>query len=232
MYVHFTWRHAGNAVPGDSCVYSMVACRGLMKKQILGLQESLSHPYYNRPQQHTERRSDNPVQSRGCLQWYQSSNGDNCNHCYKCGSGEHYAQGCRSRQQNFRSGKWRGVAAMARALTRDENYPRSHVCSVSPSKQREVTCLVGKKRIVNCTIQVMKTRALWDTGAKISLIPAHWSKRHLHVPGIQLHPLSELLESDDLNLTVANGSLTVANGSPIQFDGWLLQVDDRALWWN
>ena len=58
----------------------------------------------------------------------------------------------------------------------------------------------------------MRTRALWDTGAQVSLIPAHWRERHL--PGVQLRPLSELLGNDDLNLMAANGS-------PIPFDGWL-----------
>ena len=86
----------------------------LMKKQISGLQETLSNPHYNRPQQHTERRSNNPAQRRGCPQCYQSGTGDNCNHCYKCGSGEHYARGCRSRQQNSRSGNGEGL------LLRDE----------------------------------------------------------------------------------------------------------------
>lgn len=65
---------------------------------------------------------------------------------------------------------------------------------------------------MNCTIQGVKTRALWDTGAQVSIIPAQWRANHL--PGLNLRPLSELLGGEEL-------SLTAANGSPIPYDGWL-----------
>ena len=58
----------------------------------------------------------------------------------------------------------------------------------------------------------MRTRALWDTGAQVSILPALW--KETQIPNEQLRPLSELLGMGDL-------SLTAANGSPIPFDGWL-----------
>ena len=89
---------------------------------------------------------------------------------------------------------------------------KSHLQCISPTQQTCITRLIGKKCLVNCIIGGIRTKALWDTGAQVSLVPRSWKSSHL--PSMQLRPLKELLGSDDL-------TLSAANGSKIPFDGWL-----------
>lgn len=62
-----------------------------------------------------------------------------------------------------------------------------------------------------CEIEGVTTEALWDTGAKVSMISSSWLKDN-H-PNISVHPIEELLDSTDLNLRAANGT-------PLLFEGW------------
>ena len=65
---------------------------------------------------------------------------------------------------------------------------------------------------MNCVIGGVRTKALWDTGAQVSLVPRRWKTSYL--PNNRLRPLKELLGADDL-------AITAANGSHIPFDGWV-----------
>ena len=109
-------------------------------------------------------------------------------------------------------GKRSRVTATGRPVTYKSNYQKSHLCSITPSRQANVSRLVGKRCMVSCMIDGTKTQALWDTGAQVTIIPADW--RATHLPQAKLRPLCELLGGTDLNLTAANGS-------PIPYDGWL-----------
>lgn len=74
-----------------------------LKIQVAQIQESLSR--------------DRPVSykgKRGCPKCRSENVGDRCNHCFRCGSGEHYARGCRQRPP----GNERG------SLLRDEGGPQ------------------------------------------------------------------------------------------------------------
>ena len=51
--------------------------------------------------------------ARGCQFCQRNGNGDTCDHCYKCGSSEHYARGCRQGRY-LQSGNAQGL------LPRDE----------------------------------------------------------------------------------------------------------------
>ena len=51
--------------------------------------------------------------ARGCQLCQRDGKGDTCDHCYKCGSSEHYARGCR-RKRYLQSGNAQGL------LPRDE----------------------------------------------------------------------------------------------------------------
>ena len=53
-----------------------------------------------------------PPRPYGCLSCRQSGNGPSCSHCFKCGSSEHFARGCR--QKRVHPGNARGL------LPRDE----------------------------------------------------------------------------------------------------------------
>lgn len=58
-----------------------------------------------------------------------------------------------------------------------------------------------------------KTQALWDTGAQVSIMSKAW--RSSNLPDFKVHPINELLSSDELL------DLRAVNGSEIAFQGWV-----------
>ena len=66
--------------------------------------------------------------------------------------------------------------------------------------------------MVHCCIDGQETKALWDTGSQISLLPRRWFRQHL--PNLPMRPLDELLSDTPLDVRAANSS-------PIPFDGWI-----------
>ncbi|XP_038055448.1 uncharacterized protein LOC119727584 [Patiria miniata] len=75
-----------------------------MRKQLDSLQESLTTPAN---QNHQLRRPSGRPLKRGCRHCQQNGNGDTCDHCFKCGSSEHFARGCRTRSSQ--SGNEQGL---------------------------------------------------------------------------------------------------------------------------
>lgn len=90
--------------------------------------------------------------------------------------------------------------------------PSSH--SQNPgTKRKRVAQLVGKKCLVWCKMNSVKTQALWDTGAQVSIMSEAWKSQNL--PEAKTNPISDLLSDDELL------DLRAANGSEIPFQGWV-----------
>ena len=87
------------------------------------------------------------------------------------------------------------------------------VCHLTPNQQKEVTRLVGSKCIVECCLQGVHTRALWDMGAQVSIVPQSWMMMNL--PDTRLREIKELMEIGE------QFQLTAANGTTIPFEGWV-----------
>ncbi|XP_041466892.1 uncharacterized protein LOC121417303 [Lytechinus variegatus] len=49
-----------------------------------------------------------PPRPKGCERCREQGRGNDCRHCFKCGSSEHYARGCRKRNQGNGQGSTRG----------------------------------------------------------------------------------------------------------------------------
>lgn len=87
-------------------------------------------------------------------------------------------------------------------------------CSFDPcTKRKQVAQLVGKKCLVWFKINGVKTQALWDTGAQVSIMSEAWKTQNL--PDAKINPISDLLNGDELL------DLRAANGSEIPFQGWV-----------
>ena len=80
------------------------------------------------------------------------------------------------------------------------------------SSKQQVSKLVGERCLVNCWINNVKSRVLWDTGAQVSILSTEWKECHL--PNVRTRPLSALPGTEHLDLTAANGT-------KIPFDGWI-----------
>ena len=79
-----------------------------LKQQLTSLQQTMK-PNTASHQQSNRRTYDTQVRRRGCNYCQQQGSGDNCNHCFICGSSEHFARGCRQRRRNNQSGNDQGL---------------------------------------------------------------------------------------------------------------------------
>ena len=77
------------------------------------------------------------------------------------------------------------------------------VTHLNPKQRTTLERLVGRKCIVKCYLNDQPVEVLWDTGAKVSIIPENLLKRIL--PGVTIKDISELV-GVELNLTAANGT--------------------------
>ncbi len=76
-----------------------------LKSQVAALQQQLQH-------NHSYSRQGGlrpPSQRRGCEKCHLEGNGETCNHCYQCGSPEHFARGCRQRRRPANQGNDKGL---------------------------------------------------------------------------------------------------------------------------
>lgn len=81
------------------------------------------------------------------------------------------------------------------------------------TKRKQVAKLVGKKCLVWFKMNNIKTQALWDTGAQVSIMSETWKSKNL--PDAKILPISDLLSDDELL------DLRAANGSEIPFQEWV-----------
>ena len=76
--------------------------------------------------------------------------------------------------------------------------------------------LVGEKCLVNCHINGLSSKSLWDTGAMVSIISRLWLKEYL--PDQTIRDISELLD-EPLNLqTATKGSIPYCGWVELEFD--------------
>ncbi|XP_030590038.1 uncharacterized protein LOC115783375 [Archocentrus centrarchus] len=157
-----------------------------------------SKPYY----QSATRK--NP---RKCRQCEQSNPEGKCTHCFKCGSSEHWAIGCRKKKDSTVN------------VNKIEVHTENVIDSVVPqknvplSKKQEKTAkLIGRKNLVQCHIGGVPVTALWDTGSQVSIVDLDWKEKHL--PDAAVRSVKELLEEGMLDLSAANGT-------EIPYEGWV-----------
>ncbi|XP_035262887.1 uncharacterized protein LOC118221695 [Anguilla anguilla] len=97
----------------------------------------------------------------------------------------------------------------------------TYASHLSLPRQAKLTALIGKKCMVDCSLEGVATQALWDTGSQVTIINEKWRKSHL--PHIQLRSTDEILGE--------NGTIVgrAVNDTPIPFAGWVeLQFKLRA----
>jgi len=73
--------------------------------------------------------------------------------------------------------------------------------------------LIRKKYLVDCCIQDKKTRALLDSGSKVTIIDEEWWRKNLS--DVKLRDIKELLEVDNTL------DITAANGESMPYIGWV-----------
>ena len=79
-----------------------------------------------------------------------------------------------------------------------------YACHPSPTEGSVLTKLFGRKCTIQCLLNGVRTSALWDTGAQVSIVSTDWISKHL--PHAKLQPVEELLVANELDLKAANGT--------------------------
>ena len=95
----------------------------------------------------------------------------------------------------------------------------AYVSHISPRHHSQLLRLIGKRCMVSCYLDGVKTQALWDTGSQVCLINDTWRKKC--IPKVKVRSTEELL---------GPGSLVgkAVNQTDIPFLGWVevtFQVD-------
>ena len=92
----------------------------------------------------------------------------------------------------------------------DRGVYASHI---TPRQQERIVKLVGRKCLVDCYLDDMATKALWDTGAQVSIVSVDFLKNQL--PTVKIRDIEHLLGID------GSISLQAANGTNIPYCGWV-----------
>ncbi|PIK58456.1 hypothetical protein BSL78_04677 [Apostichopus japonicus] len=98
---------------------------------------------------------------------------------------------------------------MSQDMPKDSKYRSDVVCPVA---NRRVVKLVGESFAVECQIEGVQTKVLWDTGAQVSILPERWLRDHLVDKSPR--PVGELLDGLTLDLKEANDL-------DVPYSGWV-----------
>ena len=96
----------------------------------------------------------------------------------------------------------------------------------SQSQNSRLIKLVGPKCTIQCYLGGKATKALWDTGAQVSLVSSSWVSDHM--PQAVIHPVSDLLETNTLHVTTANNAKLPYDGF-VEAEFQLLTGDHQPL---
>lgn len=100
-----------------------------------------------------------------------------------------------------------------------KNYCAQPSCETVRAKAHKqktllkVALLIGKKYLIDCYIHDQMTRALWDSGAQVTIIDEKWSRENL--PDAKLRDICAILDADKTL------DITAANGDSIPYVGWV-----------
>ncbi|CAI5672713.1 unnamed protein product [Oreochromis niloticus] len=178
---------------------------------IASLQQTVK-PQHMRMAEPPDRKYQSQPRStniRQCQQCQSSNTGNKCDHCYKCGSTEHWAAGCRRKKCSANSSKIEIILN-----PEGENHQTDPFSLKAPltGKQQQMAKLVGKRCQVRGFLGGVDTTILWDTGSQVSIVGTNWRKKHL--PDAEVRSVEELLEEGALELSAANGT-------SIPYEGWI-----------
>ena len=117
--------------------------------------------------------------------------------CSRCKTSTYCSKKCQMEQ-------WESHKKLCSAICTLSDNPgeqtmfRSHLL---PFQHRKLVRLVGERCEVQCKLDGVDTKGLWDTGAMVSVVSKVWLDDHL--PGVDLKDVNELVD-EDLDIRTAN----------------------------
>ena len=76
-----------------------------VQAELAKLRETLTNQQVRGKEHETSHKEDQVGRSRRLCAKCQETNNVNCDHCFRCGSSDHFARGCKKRQ-NSGNGRW------------------------------------------------------------------------------------------------------------------------------
>ncbi|XP_019221791.1 uncharacterized protein LOC109204700 [Oreochromis niloticus] len=98
------------------------------------------------------------------------------------------------------------------AATQDKRNEAVSVNLLSPRRRAQLLNLIGRKHMITCLLEGVKTTALWDTGSQVCLINEKW--RQQNIPHLKVRSLTEIIGPGILDGRAVNQT-------PIPFSGWV-----------
>ena len=110
---------------------------------------------------------------------------------------------CKSIQELFGCNQASGVPSSSE----NEHY----VIHLTPRQHTTVAKPVGKRCIINCTLNELETEALWDTNAQVSVLPERWVAEQF--PGIKIRIIGKFVgQGVEIELKATNGTDSPCSG--------------------
>ena len=147
--------------------------------------------------------------TRQCQQCQVSNPEGRCNHCYKCGSAEHWSAGCRAKKISATTNK---IEISPHPGGDKDKVDQFTLTAPLSGKQQQAAKLVGKRCLVRAFLGGVDTTVLWDTGSQVSIVGDSWKRKYL--PDVEVRPVEELMDEKELDLSAANGTA-------IPYEGWM-----------
>ena len=141
--------------------------------------------------------------------------------CCKCNSGRYWSRDCQCKQFNGHKKYCRYMSELEsleqeklKHYSKDDSLTDNETL---PTKLRnKLVNIVGKKPLINCCLNNVKFKGLWDTGSMVSLLGKKWLREMLC--GVSILSLEQFMGVSDLNLRTANNnSLSIESVALIDF---------------
>ncbi len=134
--------------------------------------------------------------------------------CSSCHSGTYCSKTCqRSHWQEHKvlCDAICQVDKMTKTVWNDSDL-KGKVCDLSPKQKDSLVSLIGKKCMLNVSLDDQLCSALWDTGAQVCIMPMSWINEQRCVGKVR--PIEELVGGETLEVKSANGT-------SIPYTGWV-----------
>ena len=126
--------------------------------------------------------------------------------CCKCNSGHYCSNECQHKQYSEHK-KYCEHIAKLESLEKEKlkDYSVREKETLPTKLRNNLVKVVGEKPLINCYLNDIKVKGLWDTGSMISLLGKKWLDEKF--PSVETISLENFLGVSDLNLRTANNTV-------------------------
>lgn len=144
-----------------------------------------------------------------------------CQSCYKtgnlwrcanCKSVYYCSVQCQKLHRENHKGLCNAIMALSTVEQSEQTQEGVYISHLTPKERVTLGNLVGRKCTIGCVLDGVKTEALWDTGAQVSVLSKDFLVEHF--PTRTVRPLTDILGGKGLELKAANGT-------EIPYVGWV-----------